>query len=310
MWLAPLAGYTDQPFRLVCKDNGADIVVSEMVSADGIVHKQKNTLAYMKFITAERPFGIQLFGSNASIMAKATGTALTFEPDFIDINMGCPVKKVTKRGAGGALMSNLKNAVDITTAVRKEMPDSIPLCVKFRSGADMNNLNYLDFGQAIQDAGADLVTLHPRTVKQMFTGVSNWQHITELKKQLSIPVVGNGDVKNVADATELFSTSGCDAIMIGRGALGNPWIFKNIKNSFLGQPLAETGNGEKLHTLLTHIEYSLRVKPERRVVKEIRSHICHYTKGINGSAKLRNVINQTETINELKEVLTAAFSNL
>ena len=278
-----------------------------MVSADGVVHKQPQTLAYMIFSEIERPFGIQLFGSNPLIMAKAAEIALEYEADFIDINMGCPVKKVLKRGAGGALMSNLPNAVNIVTEVRKALPKDMLITVKFRSGNDMNNLNYLDFGKAIQDAGADIVTLHPRTVKQMFTGVSNWAHITELKKHLSIPVVGNGDIKQASDAIELFTASKCDAVMIGRGSLGNPWIFEQIKDVLQGLPLTEISLSDKLGSLFRLIDYSLKIKSERRVVQEIRSHLCHFTKGISGSAKLRNRINHTETIAELKQVLSEAF---
>jgi len=280
-----------------------------MVSADGIVHRQINTLAYLDFSESERPFGVQLFGSNPQIMAKATEIALEYKPDFIDINMGCPVKKVTKRGAGGALMSNVTLAAEITSAVRKALPSELPLTVKFRSGTDMNKLNYLDFGKTMQDAGADMVILHPRTVKQMFTGVSNWQHITELKKRLTIPVVGNGDIKSAQDAIDLFQSSNCDAVMIGRGALGNPWIFSQIKAFNLNQSYSDISLANKLQTLFRHIDYSLQYKAERRVIKEIRAHLCHYTKGINGSARLRNLINHTETITELKEVLEAAFSN-
>ncbi len=296
------------PFRRICKELGADVVVSEMVSADGIVHKQKNTLAYMDFTDVERPFGVQLFGSNPEIMAKATVIALSYQPDFIDINMGCPVKKVTKRGAGGALMSDISLAAEIISSVKKVMPVNLPLSVKFRSGTDMNKLNFMDFGQAMQDAGADIVALHPRTVKQMFTGVSNWEHIAQLKQHLSVPVVGNGDIKSADDAIEMFQSTKCDAVMIGRGALGNPWIFEQVKAALNNQPLQKISLNDKLQSLYRLIDYSLTVKPERRVVREIRTHLCHYTKGLLGSASLRNRINQTESINELKEVLRAAFT--
>lgn len=308
LWLAPLAGYTDQPFRKICKEWGADVVVSEMISADGIVHKQRQTLAYLDFTNQERPFGVQLFGSNPLIMAKAAESALVYKPDFIDVNMGCPVKKVIKRGAGGALMSDLPRAQQIVKELKNVLPAGFPLSVKFRSGTDVNNLNYLDFGRAMQDAGADIITLHPRTVKQMFTGVSNWQHIKELKRHVSIPVVGNGDVKTAEDYLELYKVTGCDSVMIGRGILGHPWLFAQIRSLIEKKDIPLITNDIKLQTIFKHLEYALIIKSERLVVREIRAILCFYTKGLSGSAKLRDTINHTDTINELKKILTDAFN--
>jgi nifR3 family TIM-barrel protein len=278
-----------------------------MVSADGIVYKQPQTLAYLDFSDEERPFGAQLFGSNPVMMAKAVEVAMAYKPDFIDINMGCPVKKVIKRGAGGALMQNMPVAASIVAEVRKAMPNDMLLSVKFRSGIDINNLNYLDFGQAMQDSGADLVTLHPRTLKQMFTGVSNWQHITELKKHLSIPVVGNGDINSVEDGNAMFEQTGCDSIMLGRGSLGKPWIFTQIKQALADGYSEDIAMQQRLITLFKQIDYSLLIKSEIRTVREIRAHLCHYTKGMKGSAKLRDRINHTETVPELKDILAEAF---
>jgi tRNA-dihydrouridine synthase B len=310
LWLAPLAGYTDSAFRRICLDWGADAVVSEMVSADGIIHKQRQTLSYLEFRDSERPFGVQLFGHDPLIMAKAAEIVLNYQPDFIDINMGCPVKKVLNRGAGGALMNDMPRAVEIVKEVRKVLSGGFILSVKFRSGLDIKHLTYLDFGMAMQDSGTDIITLHPRTVKQIFTGVSNWKHIAELKKHLSIPVIGNGDIKSAEDAKEMLEITGCDSIMLGRGAVGHPWIFSQIKNSINCTTFTKISDDDKLATLLKHIDYSLDDKPERRVVKEIRSHICYYTKGLDGSAKLRDAINHTDTIDELKKILTEAFRKL
>jgi len=279
-----------------------------MVSSDGIVHKQGQTLAYLDFTEDERPFAAQLFGSNPSIMAKAAETAIKYKPDVIDINMGCPVKKVIKRGAGGALMNDMPRAVQIIQEIRKILPKDFPLSVKFRSGNDINHLNYLDFGLAMQDAGADFVTLHPRTVKQVFSGMSNWEHISLLKRHLSIPVIGNGDIKSVEDALQMFEQTGCDAIMIGRGAIGHPWIFQQIKSALNKKSYNDATPETKLEAILQHIDFALEVKPERLVVKEIRAHLCFYTKGITGSARLRDMINHTESIVELKKILTDAFT--
>ncbi len=302
-----MAGYTDRPFRQICIEWGADVVVSEMVSADGIIHKQRQTLAYLHFTEEERPFGAQLFGSDPMVMTRAAEAALIYKPDFIDINMGCPVKKVIKRRAGGALMHDLTRAIEIVKAIRQALPDDFPLSVKFRSGTDISHLNYLDFGLAMQDAGADFVTLHPRTVKQIFSGMSNWEHIRLLKQHLSIPVIGNGDIKNVEDALQMLSETGCDSIMLGRGALGQPWVFKQIKAALNQESCVEISSEDKLDTVIKHIDHALEVKPERLVVKEVRSQLCFYTKGISGSAKLRDAINHTESITGIKKLLTDAF---
>lgn len=307
MWLAPLAGYTDIPFRCVCKEWGADVMVSEMVSADGINHNQKHTLSYLDFTEQERPFGVQLFGSNPVIMAKAAEKVIAYKPDFIDINMGCPAKKVTKRGAGGALMSDVNKASDIVKSVKRVIPKDMIISVKFRSGLDINNINYLDFGTAMQDSGADLIILHPRTVKQGFTGYSNWEHIAELKKKLAIPIIGNGDITSVKDAIDIKDITNCDSIMIGRGALGNPWIFSKVKSVEEKNPHFVLNDFEKYETIIRHIQYALTRKYECVVVKEIRAHLCYYTKGITNSAKLRDMINHTNSITDLKKLLTEAF---
>jgi len=308
LWLAPLAGYTDQPFRRICKECGADVMVSEMVSADGIIRKQQMTLAYLDFQPEEKPLGVQLFGSEPATLAQAAEAVLNYEFDFVDLNMGCPVKKVTKRGAGGALMADLDKSAKIVRAVRNILPSEFPLSVKFRSGIDFEHLNFLDFGKAVQDAGADFVILHPRTVKQGFTGSSNWEHISLLKQKLNIPVIGNGDIKSVADGLKMFEQTGCASVMIGRGALGQPWLFRQLKDAFAKEEITIPTPGQKLEIIFRHLDYFLAVKPEQLVVKEIRAHLCHYTKGLAGSAKLRDQINHTENLKNLKKILTAAFS--
>jgi len=279
-----------------------------MISADGIIHRQRQTLAYLEFSDAERPFGAQLFGSNPEIMARAAEIALSNKPDFIDINMGCPVKKVTKRKAGGALMGDISLSCQIVAEVKKVLLGSdCPLSVKFRSGLDLSNINFIDFGKAMQQAGADFITLHPRTVKQGFTGVSNWKHIKELKASLEIPVIGNGDVKSLQDAIDMRTGTGCDSIMIGRGVLGHPWMFKRIKDFFNNGSEEPIDSLDKLNTIIRHIDYALEIKPERIIVREIRSHLCYYTKGLKNSSVLRDKINHTDSISELKKLLTDAF---
>ena len=200
LWLAPLAGYTDSAFRQLCKQSGAEVLVSEMVSADGLIRDSRKTAQYIAFEEMERPYGIQIFGSEPEVMARAAEFCLGFQPDFIDINMGCPVKKVVRRGAGSALMNDPARASAIVRRVSAALRGSCPLGVKFRSGWNSASLNYSEFGLLLQDAGADFLCLHPRTQAQMVSGEADWVHIAELKKVLSIPLIGNGDLRAPEDA--------------------------------------------------------------------------------------------------------------
>ncbi len=309
LWLAPLAGYTDQAFRRICNTRHADVLVSEMVSSDGLIRDSKRTIQYLDFKEEERPFGVQIFGNDPYTMAKAAEFVLTFQPDFIDINMGCPVKKVIRRGAGSALMKEPKLASQIISEVVKAIAGRVPLSVKFRSGWDNNELNYLDFGKMVEDSGADAACLHARTTKQMFSGLSNWDHIRSLKTHIGIPLIGNGDVKSPADAIRMFEETGCDSIMIGRGALGKPWIFEQIKSFQQTGSFVPISHQEILRTVLQHIDFALEFKRESVVIKEIRAHTCFYTKGLPGGAELRQSINHCTDIIDLKSMLTSHLSN-
>lgn len=303
LYLAPLAGYTDQAFRRLCKDFRVDFLVSEMVSADGLIRDKAKTVNYVYFTDYERPYGVQIFGSDPQVMAKAAETLISFRPDFVDINMGCPVKKVVKRGAGSALMKDPQKASEIVREVKKALGDAIPLSVKFRSGWDAQNQNYRDFGLMMQDAGADLLCLHARTQKQMFSGHANWEHIRILKKAVSIPLIGNGDVDSPESAQRMIRDTGCDAIMIGRGALGRPWLFGQIKDYF------DTGNYSPatkdmiFYTAQKHLEYALMSKEEFVVVREMRSQLCHYIKGMPGGKELRAKINHAQSADEIKSMI-------
>lgn len=308
LYLAPLAGYTDRAFRCLCKDWQVDYLVSEMVSADGFVRKTKNTLPYAEFSEKERPFGIQIFGSDPHIMAKAAENLLSLKPDFIDINMGCPVKKVVKRGAGSALMKEPKTAFAITKEVKNALSGSLPLSVKFRSGWDLNSLNYLDFGMMLQDAGADWLCLHPRTTSQMFSGISNWLHIKEMKQRLSIPLIGNGDIDSPQKAKEMYELTGCDGLMIGRGALGRPWLFAQIKEYFKTDSYQTVDKGGIMDAALKHLEYALMYKRETLVVREMRSQLCHYAKGIPMGKYFREKLNKAESAGEIRSLIHAWLS--
>lgn len=303
LYLAPLAGYSDQAFRRICKDWKADYLVSEMVSADGLIRNQQKTLYYVQFEDSERPFGVQIFGSDALVMAKAAEKLLPYKPDFIDLNMGCPVKKVVKRGAGSALMKDPVRAANIVSEVKKVLSSGPKLSVKFRSGWDLNNTNFLDFGRKMQDSGADILCLHPRTTSQMFSGKSNWNHIKELKQAVSIPVIANGDVDAPESALALLKLTSCDAIMIGRGALGRPWLFSQIKEYLQTGCYHPITKAQILHTALKHLDYALLYKDESLVIREMRSQLCHYAKGLPGSKDLRDKINHSNSIEEIRRHL-------
>jgi nifR3 family TIM-barrel protein len=303
LWLAPLAGYTDQAYRQICKEWGAEVLISEMVSADGLIRDSAKTVKYIDFKSSERPFGIQIFGSDPLVLAKAAEFLVPYKPDFVDINMGCPVKKVVRRGAGSALMQTPEKAAVIVKEVKKALASEIPLSVKFRSGWDSNSINYLDFGLLIQDSGADFVTLHPRTSRQMFGGLSNWKHIQGLKTRLSIPVVGNGDIHSPEDAERMLEETHCDGLMIGRGALGKPWLFRQCREFLATGSYTPITQNHLLETVLKHLELALQYQREAVVVKEMRSQLCFYTKGQLGGAELRNKINHATSAEELRQIL-------
>lgn len=312
LWLAPLAGYTDSAFRQLCKENGAEVMVSEMVSSDGLVRDSRKTVQFIQFEESERPFGIQLFGSEPSVLATAAEFCLRYQPDFIDINMGCPVKKVVKRGAGSALMRDPSKAEAIVREVASALKGSCLLGVKFRSGWNPQTLNYLEFGQILQEAGADFLCLHARTQSQMFSGQANWSHIKAMKDCLSIPLVGNGDVQSPEDAAKILSETGCDSVMIGRGAIGRPWIFAQSRQLFDTGDYNPVTRALLLQNIFRHIDLSLCHKPERVVYKELRSQLCFYTKGLVGSSELRQAINHAQSTDEIREIILSseAFSLL
>lgn len=303
LWLAPLAGFTDQAFRQLCKANGADVLVSEMVSADGLIRDSVKTVQYIKFSETERPLGIQIFGSDPLVMARAAEFCLQYQPDFIDLNMGCPVKKVVKRGAGSALMKDPQRAAAIVREVKAALAGLVPLGAKIRSGWDSRSVNYLEMGLGLQEAGIGFLCLHPRTQSQMFSGQSDWEHIRNLKQKLSIPLIGNGDIKSPEDAARMYSTTGCDSVMIGRGALGRPWIFNQIRELSLTGDYSPVTKTQMLETIFSQIDLALAYKPERVVTKELRSQLCHYTKGLPGGADLRQKINHAENTTVIKELL-------
>ncbi|MDY6915408.1 MAG: tRNA dihydrouridine synthase DusB [Candidatus Cloacimonadota bacterium] len=286
IWLAPLAGYTDFAFRQICKKMGADVMLSEMISADGIIYNFHRSISYTKFNDFQRPFGIQLFGSEPKIMATAAEKVLHLKPDFIDINMGCPVKKVVKRGAGSALMKDPQRASQITFSVKKILEkNKIPLSVKIRTGWDKPIVP--EFAKLMQDSGADILCIHARTKKQMFSDQAHWQLIKTVKMNLKIPVIGNGDVFSATSARQIFQKTGCDSVMIGRGIYGNPWLFNEIKQNRTPTAL------QKMQIIKEHLQLAQQfsTSPEAGI-KGMRKHLAHYTEGLTGGSEFRRFINK------------------
>jgi len=298
VWLAPLAGITDLSFRMICKICGADVVVSEMVSADGLIRNPEPSLKYAKFAEAQRPFGIQLFGSDPKTVGKAIAVIENIRPDFIDFNMGCPVKKVIKKGAGSALMKDPDRAVSIVKEIKKHLSESIPLSVKIRSGWDIFNLNAIDFALRMEDSGVNIICLHARTRSQMYSGRSDWDLIAKVKSKLSIPLVGNGDIKTPEDAKNMLDQTGCDSIMIGRGAMGKPWIFNYVKQFLASGTYTELDNPSKFNIIKEHCELTCKNKSEEIALKELRTHLAYYTKGFRGGSYIRDYIVRSLDLND------------
>ena len=302
IWLAPLAGYTDGPFRYITNKCGADVLVSEMVSADGVKKNFDKMAHYTAFTEAERPFGIQLFGDNPAVMAKAAQILSKLKPDFFDINMGCPVKKVVKRFAGSAMMLKPELAEQNIREVVKVLNDvNIPLTVKIRAGWDLESVNAVPFAQMVESAGASAIIVHPRTRSQLFTGKSDWDIIRQVKQVVKIPVIGNGDICCADDAERMYTQTGCDGIMIGRGALGRPWIFNQISNS------VEYSDSQKLEIILEHIDRVLLHNSDPKALIPMRAHFTFYTKGFAGSAKARQIIFASTDTNEIKDTLRKLY---
>ncbi len=288
------------------------MLVSEMVSADGVVHEGIKTFNLARFSEDERPFGIQLFGTKPDIMVKAAEIILKLEPDFIDINMGCPVKKVVTVGAGSALMKTPEIAIEIVRELKSVTSSAgVPLSVKIRSGWDANSLNYLPFAEQLVQSGVDFLIFHPRTRSQMFSGKSTWSQIGELKKILPVPLVGNGDILNADDVLRMLEETHCDSIMIGRGALGNPWIFAEIQNALGYASIRTYSNQAKEDLIKRHFEYVIQDEhvSRRQAILEMRSHFCYYTKGIPGGAKVRDIINHTEDEMVIMNAIDHLFSS-
>lgn len=300
--LAPMAGVTDLPFRLLCKEQGAALVCTEMVSAKAILYNNKNTKALLEMHPDEAPVSLQLFGSDPVIMSEMAKRIEDLPFSILDINMGCPVPKVVNNGEGSALMKNPKLAGEIVSAAAKAIKK--PVTVKIRSGFDKDHINAVEMAKIMEDSGAAAIAVHGRTREQFYSGEADWDIIARIKEAVSIPVIGNGDVTDCESADELFKQTGCDGIMIGRAARGNPWIFRQV-TAYLedGTISPPPTSEERKAMILRHGRLQLEYKGEYTGVREMRKHVSWYTAGMPHSAQLRQRVNAVEKFSELVELI-------
>ncbi|KAB3533279.1 tRNA dihydrouridine synthase DusB [Alkaliphilus pronyensis] len=306
IFLAPMAGVTDLPFRLICKELGCGMVYTEMVSSRGLYYGDKKTEELLRIKNEEKPVAIQIFGSQPEIMARAAYILNDRDNLILDINMGCPAPKIVKNGDGSALMKAPKLAGEIVKSVVKESIK--PVTVKIRKGWDDDNINAVEMAKILEDNGASAIAIHGRTREEFYTGKADWSIIKEVKEAVVVPVIGNGDVFSVEDAIQLFNFSKCDGIMIGRGAQGNPWIFKRINHYInTGEILPEATLKERIDVVLKHMHLVVEEKGEYIGIREMRKHTAWYMKGFKNSAQLRSKINH---INSSKEMVNTLLDYL
>jgi tRNA-dihydrouridine synthase B len=302
VFLAPMAGVTDLPFRLLCKEMGCGLAYTEMISAKGLFYGNENTKLLLEVDEKEHPVAVQIFGSDAEIMSQMAKKLEETDIDIIDINMGCPAPKIVKNNEGSALMRNPKKIGEIVKAVSSSVKK--PVTIKIRKGFDDNNINAVEVAKIAEENGAAAIAVHGRTREQFYSGRADWDIIKQVKEAVSIPVIANGDVFSPEDAKRLFEETNCNAIMVGRAAQGNPWIFKRIlhylkKGEILDEPLAQ----EKINTALRHAKMLIEYKGEYIGIREMRKHVSWYTKGLLNAGILRDKINKAKDYKELENLL-------
>jgi tRNA-dihydrouridine synthase B len=299
---APMAGISDSPSRKIAKEFDVDIVISELISAEGIIRDCRRTWHLAAFDNSERPIGLQIFGARPSAMAEAAGRLSSLEPDFIDINFGCPAPKIVGKNGGSSILKDLPLLKTIVSEVVKAV--SIPITVKMRAGWDSSELTYIEAGKIAEDCGVAAITLHPRTKSQGFSGKSEWSMIAELKQALKIPVIGNGDIFTPEDAATMFEQTGCDGVMIGRGAMGNPWIFSRTKQYIQSGILApEPAPADKINMALRLYDMMVEFYGLPGAIFRMRSQLCYYLKGLPGSSEIKPIMMRLLSLDEIREIL-------
>ena len=300
--LAPMAGVTDLPFRLLCKEQGAGLLCMEMVSAKAIQYNNKNTKALLEIHPEEEPVSLQLFGSDPEVISEVAKQIEELPFAILDINMGCPVPKIVRNGEGSALMNQPKLVYEIVSKTVKAIQK--PVTVKIRKGFNDESINAVEIAKIIEDAGGAAVAVHGRTREQYYSGKADWDIIRQVKEAISIPVIGNGDVTSGESALAMMRETGCDGVMIGRGAQGNPWIFSELREyEKTGQMPARPSNAELKEMMLRHARLQMQYKGDYLGIREMRKHVAWYTTGLPNSAKLRGEINAVESYEELEELL-------
>ena len=302
LFLGPMAGVTDLPFRILCKEQGADFIYTEMVSAKGILYKNKNTEVLLEVEEKERPVALQLFGADPKIMSEMAKKIEQRNFDVIDINMGCPVPKVVNNGEGSALMKNPKLVGEIVSAMTKILEK--PVTVKIRKGFGAEDANAVEIAKVVEDSGGAAVAVHGRTREQYYSGKADWDIIRKVKEAVSIPVIGNGDIFVPEDAKRMLEETGCDGVMLARGVRGNPWLFRQTKTYLAaGKILPKPPIEEVIETIMRHAQMQIAFKGDYIGMREMRKHVAWYTTGYPQSAKLRGKINEIENISDLQYLL-------
>lgn len=304
LFLAPMEDVTDPSFRIICKLHGVDFMFTEFISSDGLIRDGAKSIEKLKISDSERPVGIQLYGHNTDAMVEAALIAEKAGPDLIDINFGCPVKKIANRGAGAGMLKNVPLMISMTEAIVKAV--NIPVTVKTRLGWDENNRNIVEVAEKLQDTGIKALTIHGRTRVQLYRGKADWTLIGEVKnnQRMKIPIIGNGDIDGPIKAKEYFGRYGVDGIMIGRAAVGRPWIFKDIRHYLdTGELLQEPAVSEKVDLALLHLDKSLHHKSGLRAIFEMRRHLSNYFKGLPGFKETRLKLLTTVDADEIREIL-------